>query len=230
MFLSKRWCTAPLIQRRLGALVGLSARHSGSSTLPYSDYETFQPATVRCEAPIFSAKAVIAGKITPKPINLTDYRGKYVVLLFYPLDFTFVCPTEILAYNEKLKAFSEKNTQLLCVSVDSVYSHLAWSTLPVSQNGLVKDAKPIEIPLLSDMTKEISKDYGVLIESDGVALRGQFIIDTNGILRHASINDLPIGRSVDETWRLVQAIQYADQNKGQVMPCDWKPGDSAIKV
>ena len=205
-------------------------RMTTSNSSPYADYEMFQVATVRKEAPLFTAKAVIEGKISPKPLNLIDFRGKYVVLLFYPLDFTFVCPTEILAYNKRLAEFECKNTQALCISVDSVYSHLAWSRLPLTEGGLGDNSNPVRIPMLSDITKEISKDYGVLIENEGISLRGQFIIDMNGILRHSSINDLPIGRNVEETLRTLQAIQFSDENKGHVMPCDWTPGHGSIKI
>uniref|UniRef100_A0A7S4V111 Thioredoxin domain-containing protein n=1 Tax=Paramoeba aestuarina TaxID=180227 RepID=A0A7S4V111_9EUKA len=200
--------------------------HSPKALCYPSDYETFQIATVRKEAPIFTAKGVVEGKIAPKPFTLTDFRGKYVVLLFYPLDFTFVCPTEIVAYNKRRKEFEDINTQVLTMSVDSVYSHAAWSSKPKQQGGISDD--PIKIPMLSDITKEISKDYGVLIENEGIALRGQFIIDKSGILRHSSVNDLQIGRNVDETLRILHAVQYSDTHKGSVMPCGWKPGQDVI--
>ncbi|KNH04255.1 peroxiredoxin [Perkinsela sp. CCAP 1560/4] len=220
---STRASTARLISQPTRAFA------NSAKVMCYADYETFQIATVRKEAPLFTAKAVIEGKITPKPVSLVDFRGKYVVVLFYPLDFTFVCPTEVLGYNKRLKEFEEKNTQVLAISVDSVYSHLAWSTTPAAHGGLNEEPHLIKIPMLSDITKEISKDYGVLIESEGIALRGQFIIDMKGIVRHVGINDLPIGRSVDETLRLLNAVQYSDNNKGNVMPCDWQPGKATIK-
>eukprot|EP00759_Apiculatamorpha_spiralis_P020542 PhF_6_TR25839/c1_g1_i1/m.36504 len=189
----------------------------------YADYESFQVATVRREAPQFTAKAVINGEINN--LTLADYKGKYVVLLFYPLDFTFVCPTEITAFSDRAAEFEKLGAQVLAISVDSAYSHLAWTKQPRNQGGLGE----MKIPLVADITKEISKDYGVLIDEEGIALRGLFIIDPKGTVRQITINDLPIGRSVDETLRLLQAVQWSDKNPGQVMPCGWTPGAATIK-
>lgn len=173
-------------------------------------------------APDFKGTAVIGDEF--KQIQLSDYKGKYVVLCFYPLDFTFVCPTELIALDDKFEQFQERNTQVIGCSIDSHFSHLAWTKSNRKEGGLGK----LRYPLLSDIHKKIARDYGVLIESEGVALRGSFIIDGNGILRQMSINDLPIGRSVDETLRLIDALKFHEDN-GEVCPANWKKGGKTIK-
>ncbi|XP_055338691.1 peroxiredoxin-2-like [Paramacrobiotus metropolitanus] len=165
--------------------------------------------------------AVINGDF--KDVSLKDYLGKYVVLMFYPLDFTFVCPTEITAFSDRITEFKALNTEVLAISVDSHFTHLAWIKTARSEGGL----GPVKIPLLSDLTHRISKDYGVYLQDAGHTLRGLFIIDGKGILRQITMNDLPVGRSVDETIRLLQAFQYTDQH-GEVCPAGWKPGDDTI--
>ncbi|XP_047129295.1 peroxiredoxin-4 [Hydra vulgaris] len=172
-------------------------------------------------APSWHGKAVVNGEF--KDIKLSDYKGKYLVFFFYPLDFTFVCPTEIIAFSDRIDEFKKINTEVIAVSVDSVFTHLAWINTPRQQGGLGK----MKIPLLADLTKQISKDYGVLLEDAGHTLRGLFIIDDKGILRQITMNDLPVGRSVDETLRLVQAFQYTDKH-GEVCPAGWKPGSDTI--
>lgn len=173
-------------------------------------------------APYFSGKAVFNGEFTD--IKLTDYSGKYLVLLFYPLDFTFVCPTEIVAFSDKAEEFRRNlNTEIVAISTDSPFTHLAWTKTPRKQGGLGH----VNIPLLSDLTHQISKDYGVYLEHLGHSLRGLFIIDGKGIVRQITMNDLPVGRSVEETIRLVQAFQYADSH-GEVCPAGWKPGQATI--
>uniref|UniRef100_A0A5F4W3Y4 thioredoxin-dependent peroxiredoxin n=2 Tax=Callithrix jacchus TaxID=9483 RepID=A0A5F4W3Y4_CALJA len=172
-------------------------------------------------APYWEGTAVIDGEF--KELKLTDYRGKYLVFFFYPLDFTFVCPTEIIAFGDRLEEFRAINTEVVACSVDSQFTHLAWINTPRRQGGL----GPIRIPLLSDLTHQISKDYGVYLEDSGHTLRGLFIIDDKGILRQITLNDLPVGRSVDETLRLVQAFQYTDKH-GEVCPAGWKPGSETI--
>ncbi|XP_068607428.1 peroxiredoxin-2 [Brachionichthys hirsutus] len=172
-------------------------------------------------APEFSATAVVDGQF--KDIKLSDYKGKYLVLFFYPLDFTFVCPTEIVAFSDRAEEFRGIGCEVIGCSVDSHFSHLAWTNTPRKQGGL----GDMRIPLVADLTKAISKDYGVLKEEDGVAFRGLFVIDDKGILRQITINDLPVGRSVDETLRLVQAFQFTDTN-GEVCPANWKPGSNTI--
>eukprot|EP00049_Salpingoeca_infusionum_P011848 m.208596 g.208596 ORF g.208596 m.208596 type:complete len:196 (-) comp15043_c3_seq1:2876-3463(-) len=149
--------------------------------------------------------------------------GKYVVLVFFPLSFTFVCPTELLAFNDRLDEFRALNTEVLAMSVDSAYTLLAWTKTPRSEGGL----GPVELPLLSDLTHKISRSYGVLLEDVGHTLRGLFIIDENSVLRQITMNDLPVGRSVDETLRLVKAFQHTDEH-GVVCPANWTPGDDTI--
>ncbi|XP_029785894.1 peroxiredoxin-4 isoform X3 [Suricata suricatta] len=173
-------------------------------------------------APYWEGTAVINGEF--QELKLTDYHGKYLVFFFYPLDFTFVCPTEIIAFGDRIEEFRSINTEVVACSVDSQFTHLAWINTPRRQGGL----GPIKIPLLSDLNHQISKDYGVYLEDSGHTLRGLFIIDDKGILRQITLNDLPVGRSVDETLRLVQAFQYTDRH-GEVCPAGWKPGSETIK-
>jgi peroxiredoxin (alkyl hydroperoxide reductase subunit C) len=151
--------------------------------------------------------------------SLADYRGKWLVLFFYPLDFTFVCPTEIRGFNSRLAEFHQADAQVLGVSVDSVYSHRAWIKAPQAEGGL----GGLGFPLGSDITKQVSKDYGVLIEEKGIALRGLFIIDPEGILRYQVVSDLNVGRSVEETLRVLQAFQ-----SGGLCPLDWHQGESTL--
>jgi alkyl hydroperoxide reductase subunit AhpC len=173
-------------------------------------------------APAFSGVAVVNGEF--KNISLADYKGKYVVLFFYPMDFTFVCPTEIIAFSERAAEFRNIGCEVIACSTDSQFSHLAWVNTPRKQGGL----GAMDIPLLADRSMKISRDYGVLLEDGGISFRGLFIIDTKGNLRQITINDLPVGRSVDETLRLVQAFQFTDQH-GEVCPAGWKPGSDTIK-
>lgn len=151
--------------------------------------------------------------------KLSDYQGKWLVLFFYPLDFTFVCPTEIRGFNSRLDEFRKAGAQILGVSVDSVYSHRAWVRASQSEGGL----GGLDYPLASDITKQVSRDYGVLIEEEGIALRGLFIIDPEGILRYQVVSDLNVGRSVDETLRVLQALQT-----GGMCPIDWHPGERTL--
>ena len=175
---------------------------------------------VTTPAPTFEAEAVVNGEI--KKVSLADYKGKYVVLFFYPLDFTFVCPTEITAFNDRAKEFSDIGCEVLAVSVDSVFSHLAWTQQSRKEGGLGET----QIPLIADLDKNIARNYGVLF-NESVALRGLFVIDGKGVVRSSTINDLPVGRSVDETLRIVKAFQYTDEH-GDVMPCNWEPGKDVM--
>jgi alkyl hydroperoxide reductase subunit AhpC len=177
-------------------------------------------ATIQKEAPDFSTTAVINGEF--QTVKLSDYRGKYVVLFFYPLDFTFVCPTEIIAFSDRIEEFTKRNTVVLGASIDSQYSHAAWIRTPRSQGGLGE----LHYPLLADLTKKISEDYGVLLPG-GIALRGLFLIDKTGILRHITINDLPLGRNVDEVLRVIDALQHFETH-GEVCPANWRKGDIAL--
>lgn len=173
-------------------------------------------------APDFTATAVYDQEF--KTIKLSDYRGKYVVLFFYPLDFTFVCPTEITAFSDRYDEFKAINTEILGVSVDSEFSHLAW-TQTDRKSGGVGD---LNYPLVADIKKEISAAYNVLDPEAGIALRGLFIIDKDGVIQHSTINNLAFGRSVDETLRTLQAIQYVQSHPDEVCPANWKPGDATM--
>jgi peroxiredoxin (alkyl hydroperoxide reductase subunit C) len=158
-----------------------------------------------------------------KDVSLTDYRGKHVVLFFYPLDFTFVCPTEIIAFSEAMGEFEALGVEVLGCSVDSHFTHLAWRNTPRKEGGL----GDIRYPLLADLNKQISEAYGVLLP-DGIALRGLFLIDKEGIVRHQVVNDLPLGRSVQEVVRTVKALQFVEQH-GEVCPANWDDGAATIK-
>ncbi|XP_055681278.1 peroxiredoxin 1-like [Lutzomyia longipalpis] len=172
-------------------------------------------------APDFSGTAVINGQL--QEVSLGDFRGRYLVLLFYPLDFTFVCPTEIIAFSERVGEFNEIGCEVVAISTDSHFSHLAWTHVPRKEGGLGK----IALPLLSDKSMRISREYGVLNADTGIAYRGLFIIDAQQRLRQITVNDLPVGRSVDETLRLVKAFQYTDIH-GEVCPANWQPGNKTI--
>ncbi|XP_059673285.1 LOW QUALITY PROTEIN: peroxiredoxin-4 [Gavia stellata] len=193
-----------------------------AARVPVSDHSLhLSQAKISKPAPYWEGTAVINGEF--KELKLTDYEGKYLVFFFYPLDFTFVCPTEIIAFSDRIGEFRAINTEVVACSVDSKFTHLAWINTPRKQGGL----GPMKIPLLSDLTHQISKDYGVYLEDQGHTLRGLFIIDDKRILRQITMNDLPVGRSVDETLRLVQAFQYTDKH-GEVCPAGWKPGSETI--
>jgi len=201
-----------------------------ASTLDLSlikqDVEPLPVVRVQKPAPPFSADAVVNGKFTT--VSLNDYKGKYLVLFFYPLDFTFVCPTEIRAFSDRIAEFKKLKCEVVGVSIDSKYTHLAWINTPRADGGLGE----MKIPLLADITHTISRDYGVLLEDGedaGVALRGLFIINEHGIVRHMSVNDLPVGRSVDEVLRLVQAFQFTDTHD-EVCPIGWVPGGDTMKA
>lgn len=173
-------------------------------------------------APFFKKTAVVDGVF--EEVSLDQYKGKWVLLAFIPLAFTFVCPTEIIAYSEAAKQFAEEGAQVLFASTDSEYSLLAWTNVARQDGGL----GPVNIPLLADTNHTLSKDYGVLIEEEGVALRGIFLIDPKGVLRQITINDLPVGRSVEESLRLLKAFKFTDEH-GEVCPANWQPGADTIK-
>ena len=174
------------------------------------------------EAPVFSAQAVMPDN-TFAELKLSSYRGKYVVLFFYPLDFTFVCPSEIIAFDKAVDSFKKKNAEVIGVSVDSHFTHLAWKNTPPAEGGIGK----ISYPLVADLNKEIGQAYDVLLP-DGITLRGLFLIDKDGVVRHQVVNDLPLGRSVDEALRMVKALQFFE-NKGEVCPANWQEGARTIK-
>jgi peroxiredoxin (alkyl hydroperoxide reductase subunit C) len=176
------------------------------------------------KAPDFSATTVMGDNSLKEGFKLSDLKGKYVVLFFYPLDFTFVCPTEILEFNRKLPEFKRRNCEVLGVSVDSQFSHLAWKETPVEKGGIGM----VGYPLVADLTKQIARDYGVLTQDGAVAYRGTFLIDKEGVLRHLVINDLGLGRNIDEALRMVDALQHLEQF-GEVCPAGWHKGEEAMK-
>lgn len=174
-------------------------------------------------APGFKAKAVKGKKII-NDFNLDQFHGKNVIFFFYPLDFTFVCPTELHAFQSRLAEFEQRNCQVIGCSVDSPYTHLAWLNTPRSKGGI----EGVAYPLVSDLNKTIAQEYGVLIPEEGIALRGLFLIDKQGIVRHQVVNDLPLGRSVDEALRILDALSYFENN-GEVCPANWQDGSTAMK-
>lgn len=175
------------------------------------------------EAPDFTAKAVLGDDSIVEDFSLSSLRGKYVILFFYPLDFTFVCPSEILAFDENLHEFTSRNAEVIGVSVDSVYTHLAWKKNPVEKGGI----GPIKYALVSDLKREIARSYGVLLD-DEVALRGLFLIDRQGIVRHAVFNDPSLGRSTREALRMLDALRFFDE-KGQLCPANWEKGKDGME-
>jgi peroxiredoxin (alkyl hydroperoxide reductase subunit C) len=175
------------------------------------------------KAPYFEAEAAIGSDF--KKLSLNDFKGKYVLLFFYPLDFTFVCPTELHAFNEKLEEFKKRNCEIIGCSVDSQFSHHAWLKTSKTVGGI----EGVKYPILADIHKTIARSYGTLFEDGGVAFRGTFLIDKNGVVQHASINNLPLGRNVDEYIRLLDASQFHEEN-GEVCPANWKKGSQGMKT
>ncbi|KAI9010920.1 thioredoxin-like protein [Phycomyces nitens] len=207
---------------RLGARPAFSGLGAVNASRHFSATNKKCIATVQHAAPQWTGDAVVDGEF--KQLSLADYKGKFAVLVFYPADFTFVCPTELLAYSDRIEEFRALGAEVVGISVDNVHSHLAWTNVPRKQGGL----GAIQIPLVSDIKKDISADYNVLIPEAGIALRGLFVIDPKGTLRVAHVHDLPIGRSVDETLRIIEAIKFTDEH-GEVCPANWKKGDKTIK-
>jgi len=190
------------------------------------------------QAPDFTATAVMGDNSFKEDFSLSGYKGKYVVMFFYPLDFTFVCPSEIIAFDHRLKEFEDRGVQVIGVSVDSHFTHLAWKNTPVNEGGIGN----IRYPLVSDLSKKIAADYDVLIgnesvmDDDGevyhmlggeVALRGSFLIDKEGVVRHQVVNDLPLGRNIDEMLRMVDALQFHEEH-GEVCPAGWDKSKKAM--
>jgi len=175
------------------------------------------------KSPDFCCSALINGQIKDA-MSWSDFEGKYKVLFFYPLDFTFVCPTELHAFQEKVEEFKKRNTAVIGCSIDSVHTHLAWWQTPKLKGGI----SGITYPILSDVTKKIAQSFGVLDEEQGVALRGVFILDQQNVVQSMIVNNLSLGRNVDEILRLIDAVQYAEKN-GQVCPANWQPGKKAMK-
>ncbi|MEM9444892.1 MAG: peroxiredoxin [Verrucomicrobiota bacterium] len=175
------------------------------------------------EAPDFNASAVMPDGTINDSFRLSDFRGKYVALFFWPLDFTFVCPTEIIAHDKRCEEFKKRNVELIGISIDSVFTHIAWRNTPINGGGI----GPVQFPIVADLKREIMATYGVE-HPDGVSLRASFLIDKQGIVQHQMINNLPLGRNVDEMLRLVDALQYVEEN-GEVCPANWEKGDAAMK-
>lgn len=182
------------------------------------------PSLVGKKAPEFEAKAVQGSRIIEN-FTLKAFRGQNIIFFFYPLDFTFVCPTELHAFQEQKEEFDRRNTRLVACSVDSPYSHYAWLNTPKHEGGI----QGIEYPIVSDLNKTISDSFGVLVPGEGIAYRGLFLIDRNGVVRHETVNDLPLGRSVEETLRIVDALNYFEQH-GEVCPANWKTGKRSLKA
>jgi peroxiredoxin (alkyl hydroperoxide reductase subunit C) len=176
------------------------------------------------KAPNFTAAAVMADGSIKGDFALSDYAGKYVVLFFYPLDFTFVCPSEILAHNSRVDEFKQRGVQVIGVSIDSQFTHSAWRNTPTNNGGIGK----IGFPLVADVKHEIAQAYGVEHPQAGVALRGSFLIDKDGVIQHMVINNLPLGRNVDEMLRMVDALQFTEEH-GEVCPAGWHKGDEGMK-
>ncbi len=189
------------------------------------------------KAPVFAANAVVNGTEIVEGFSLEQYKGKKeVIFFFYPLDFTFVCPTEIIAFQEKMEEFDKRGVAVVGCSIDSEFSHLAWLRTELNDGGI----KGVKYPLVADLSKTIAENYGVLageydMDDNGdstfkgapVAYRGTFLIDKEGVVRHQVVNDLPLGRSIDEALRMVDALQYFEKN-GEVCPANWKEGDKAM--
>ncbi len=176
------------------------------------------------DAPNFTAAAVMPNNEIKAQFNLYDYIGQdKCILFFYPLDFTFVCPSEIIAFNNKLQEFESRQTKVVAVSVDSQFSHLAYKNTPVERGGIGQ----VQFPMVADLDKEISRNYGVL-HNESVALRGTFLIDAKNKVRHQVINDLPLGRNIDEALRMVDALDFHEKH-GEVCPANWNQGKKAMK-
>jgi len=176
-------------------------------------------------APDFEAAAVVNGTEIVENFKLSDYKGKHIVLFFYPLDFTFVCPTELHAFQNQIEDFKSRGVEVIGVSVDSQFSHFAWLNTPVVKGGI----EGVKYPLVADINKTISQDYDVLVEGAGVAYRGLFLIDPEFTVRHQVINDLPLGRSIDEAIRMIDALQFFEEN-GEVCPANWHKGEKSMKA
>ncbi len=175
-------------------------------------------------APNFTAPAVMPSGVIEDKFTLSSFRGKYVVLFFWPLDFTFVCPTEIIAHNRRIDALQQRGVEVVGVSIDSQFTHFAWRNTPVQEGGI----GPVAFPMVADIRHEITRAYGVE-HPDGVALRASFLIDRDGIIQHQVVNNLPLGRNVDEMIRMVDALQYFEQY-GEVCPAGWQKGDVGMKA
>lgn len=175
------------------------------------------------KAPDFTSPAVMADGSINTTFSLSDYQGQYVVLFFYPLDFTFVCPTELIAFSHRIADFEKRGVQVMGCSIDSQFTHIAWRNTPINEGGI----GPVKYPLIADVKHEICRAYDVELDPEGVALRGSFLIDKEGVVRHQVVNDLPLGRNIDEMLRMVDAVQFHEQY-GEVCPAGWTDGDKGM--
>ena len=175
------------------------------------------------KAPNFSAPAVMADGSINDDFSLEDYKGKHIVLFFYPLDFTFVCPTELIAFSHRIAEFEKRGVQVLGCSVDSQFTHVAWRNTAIDKGGI----GAVKYPLIADIKHEICRDYDVEFDAAGVAFRGSFLIDKEGVVRHQVVNDLPLGRNIDEMLRMVDALQFHEEH-GEVCPAGWNKGDQGM--
>lgn len=176
------------------------------------------------QAPGFTATAVMADGSINSEFKLDDYRGKYVVLFFYPLDFTFVCPTELIAFSKRIKEFEDRDVQVIGCSIDSQFTHVAWRNTPIDEGGIGQ----VAYPLVADVKHDICRAYDVEFEDAGVAFRGSFLIDKEGKVHHQVVNDLPLGRNVDEMLRMIDALQFTEKY-GEVCPAGWNKGEEGMK-
>uniref|UniRef100_A0A0N5ATE2 thioredoxin-dependent peroxiredoxin n=1 Tax=Syphacia muris TaxID=451379 RepID=A0A0N5ATE2_9BILA len=181
-----------------------------------------RPLGPKSKMPEFSSTAVVNGDF--KVINSKDFQGKWLIFFFYPMDFTFVCPTEIIAFNDRIEEFQKLNAEVVACSCDSQFSHLAWTQTPRSEGGL----GDMKIPIIGDFNKKIAEAFGVLCTESGASFRGLFLIDPSGEIRHTLVNDFPVGRSVDEALRTLKAFQFVEKH-GEVCPADWEEGGETIK-
>jgi peroxiredoxin (alkyl hydroperoxide reductase subunit C) len=176
------------------------------------------------EAPDFVAPAVMPNNVIEESFRLSDLRGKYVVLFFWPLDFTFVCPTEIIAHDHRIDQFNERSVEVVGVSIDSQFTHFAWRETPVDKGGIGR----VQFPIVADVKHEITRAYGIEHPDAGVAMRASFLIDKEGVVQHQVVNNLPIGRNVDEMLRVVDALQFTEEH-GEVCPAGWQKGEKGMK-
>lgn len=175
------------------------------------------------KAPNFSAPAVMADGSINEDFSLDGYKGKHIVLFFYPLDFTFVCPTELIAFSHRIAEFEKRDVQVLGCSIDSQFTHVAWRNTAIDEGGI----GAVKYPLIADVKHEICRDYDVEFDAAGVAFRGSFLIDKEGVVRHQVVNDLPLGRNIDEMLRMVDALQFHEEH-GEVCPAGWNKGDQGM--
>ena len=176
------------------------------------------------QAPDFTAAAVLADGSIKADFSLSDYKGKYVVLFFYPLDFTFVCPSELIAFDHRIGEFESRGVQVIGCSIDSQFTHSAWRNTPVDAGGI----GPVAYPLVADVKHEICRAYDVEFADAGVAFRGSFLIDKDGVVQHQVVNNLPLGRNVDEMLRMIDALQFTEEH-GEVCPAGWKRGEKGMR-